>query len=160
MTHLCLRQCIWLVSAERPGGSCPGVFVLLRVSPPQTPPSLKSNRPTWRHDLSARGPGWRWSDASDWCPWWSEEKEGHIPRRKNGMEEREAGHKQFNKSDCLRGFNKYATSMHIWRHSRMSSVCISWLTIFHLGQTVVPCDSKYVVVGDNMQMFQICYWWN
>lgn len=40
---------------------------------------------------------------------------------------------------------------YICRHSRMSS--ISWLTIFHLDQTVVPCDSKNGVVGDNMQIF-------
>lgn len=67
MTHLCLRPCIWSASAAKRGGSCPGVSVLLRVSPPQTPPSPGSSRPASRHGPSAHGPGWRWSGTSGWC---------------------------------------------------------------------------------------------
>lgn len=71
VTHPCQRRCIWSGNAGRCGDSCPGACAPHHAFPPQTPPSPGSSRPASHPGLCARGPGWRWSDASDWCLWWS-----------------------------------------------------------------------------------------
>lgn len=85
-THPCPRRCIWSGSAVRPGDSCPCAFVLHRVSPPQTPPSPVSSHPASRRGPCARGPGWRWSDASDWCQWWSGRTKGQSSGKGKGTD--------------------------------------------------------------------------